>query len=306
MKVAIAFVLVVAIWSTTPLAIQWSGMDIGPLLGLLLRMASSFVLCALLMILLRLPFVRDKQAIYSYIVAGFGLSLAMAFVYLAAQRIPSGLIAVVFGLTPMMTGVFAYWWLQEKITYTMIGGMILGLVGLYIIFMPGKALSSVDQWGVGLIFMSTLLHSVSLVLMKKFSSHLNPLNSSTGGLLFALPVYVFLWVAMEGQIPQTIPMRPLLSILYLSVIGSVVGFSLFYFLLKNISAGKVSLITIFTPVIALWIGKNFNAEIIETKIMVGCNCILAGLILYQWGDLFFKKFRPGVNTENKADNNLPI
>ena len=75
------------------------------------------------------------RACYVYSAAGVAIYGAMLAVYWGAQYIPSGLISVVFGLTPIVTALFAQWLLQEAaFTPWKILGALLGVAGLVSIF----------------------------------------------------------------------------------------------------------------------------------------------------------------------------
>ena len=104
MSVPAAYIGVILIWSTTPLAIKWSGEGAGYLFGVTARMVIGVLLALLVLALLRRPMQWHRKARLSYLVAGGSIYGAMLTIYWAAQFIPSGWISVVFGLTPIMTG----------------------------------------------------------------------------------------------------------------------------------------------------------------------------------------------------------
>ena len=73
-----------------------------------------------------------------------------------------------------------------------------------------------------------------------------------------------------------------MAIVYLALFGSVIGFILYYYTLKNLDAGQVALITLITPVLAMLIGHVFNHESIDSKTVSGAGLVLVGLVSYQW------------------------
>lgn len=114
MSAPAAYLAVVVIWSTTPLAVKWSAEGAGFLLGAVGRMGLAAVFCLALThgLRLRLPF--DRTARRTYAAASIAVYGAMLCVYWASQYVPSGLIAVLFGLTPFVTALFARWLLDER------------------------------------------------------------------------------------------------------------------------------------------------------------------------------------------------
>ena len=74
-------------------------------------------------------------------------------------------------------------------------------------------------------------------------------------------------------------------LLALGVVGSVIGFTLFFYLLKHVTANTTALITLITPVLALLLGAAINHEPVSMRIWAGTALVLSGLALHQWGGL---------------------
>jgi len=71
------------------------------------------------------------------------------------------------------------------------------------------------------------------------------------------------------------------------VVGSVLGFVLYFYVLRRVEANRVALITLVTPVIALFLGQEINGEDIGRRAPMGTAIILAGLACCHWGDHWF-------------------
>ncbi|MHB8745345.1 MAG: DMT family transporter [Gammaproteobacteria bacterium] len=285
MPIVVAFLAVILIWSTTPLAIQWSSEGGGFLFGVAARMWLGALFCLAFMGLFSVPLPRHRAALRTYVAAGFGIYGALSCVYWSAQFIPSGLISVLYGLTPLVTGLLAALWLQEKaFSPARIAGMLLGFGGLLIIFgqsLVGQPLAFAGMLGV---LLSVVLHSVSSVWVKRIAAGIPAMAVAGGGLLVAAPLYLLTWLVLGGPAPHTLTTRAGLAILYLSLMGSVAGFVLFYYLLQHLSASRTALITLIAPVIALGLGQALNHEHIAPRTVLGAALILGGLALHQWGD----------------------
>jgi len=283
-SVPAAFIGVIVIWSTTPLAIKWSGEGPGFLFGVSARMLIGTLLCLALMRLARVALPWDRAARRTYMAAGAAIYASMLCVYWAAQQIPSGLISVLFGLTPLMTGVFASLWLDEQsFTPPKLLGMLAGLAGLVFVFGDGLTLGAASAYGVAALLVSVILHAISAVWVKRIGAHVSAMAVTGGGLLMALPFYLITWTLFDGAWPQTLPTKAVWSIVYLGVFGSVVGFILYYYALKNLEAGRTALITLVTPVLALLLGNTLNGETVGVPVAIGTALILSGLAVHQWG-----------------------
>lgn len=289
LPVILAYIGVVIIWSTTPLAIKWSGEGVGFIFGVAARMVIGATLVLLLTIIWyrRLPL--HSKALQVYSVAGIAIFGSMMAVYWGAQYIPSGLISVIFGLTPIITSWLATRFLLEtSFTGLKILGAVTGILGLVIIFSEQINIGEQAPWGIGAVLVSVILHSISSVGIKKINANLPALIVTSGGLLLSLPFFIVTFLLMPGALPDEYPLRAIWSIVYLGIMGSAVGFVSYYFLLQNLNASTVALITLITPVTALWLGHLFNNEPISLYVWSGTGLVLLGLGLHQWGGLLFR------------------
>lgn len=135
MSVPAAYLGVMLIWSTTPLAIQWSSAGWGYLFGVSGRMVLGALVCIILLQVFKPGMPWHRSARLTYVAAGFSIYGAMISVYWGAQFVPSGLIAVFYGLNPFFTGMIAALWIQEKgITPGKLIGIGFGISGLASIF----------------------------------------------------------------------------------------------------------------------------------------------------------------------------
>lgn len=285
MSVPAAYVGVILIWSTTPLAIKWSTVGTGFLFGVTGRMVIGLCLASMLVALWRLPMKWHRRARKTYLAAGLGIYTTMITVYWSSQFIPSGWISILFGLTPIVTGVMAANWLGEKVlTPAKLGGMVLGLTGLMVVFYKGSHVDSSAWMGICGIVVAVVFYSASGVWVKQINAQLHGLVVTTGGLAVSVLLFLLTWFLTNAEWPREIEQRTGLAILYLGVIGSVLGFALYFFVLKKVSATRVALITLMTPVIALILGNVLNNEPLTLTVGFGTGLILSGLALFEFGE----------------------
>lgn len=288
-RISTAYLGVIAIWSTTPLGIQWSTLGSSYAFAVMVRMLIGWAICLIGLRVARMALPLDVNARKLYAASGLSMFSAMLCTYWGAQHIPSGLISVIFGLSPLATGVFATWWLRtHELTPLRIVGLALSLVGLWVIFgqpWPGDSHATA---GILAVILGMTLQALGLVWIKRIGLERNepPLTSlaiTTGSLSVGTPLFVIAWLGADGgHLPADVSLRTTLSIIYLGVFGSVVGFTLYYYVIKHLDAGRVALITLITPVTALLLGQTLNHESIPTSGWLGIALIGAGLVLYEW------------------------
>ncbi len=286
MSVPAAYLGVIIIWSTTPLAIKWSSDGGDFLFGLVSRMAVGLAVCLIVMQLLRVKMPWRRDARRTYLIAGTGLYGAMMCVYWGAQFIPSGLIAVLFGLTPAVTAIMAATWLNERsLTPVKIIGLISGIGGLAFIFADKTHLGSLASYGIAAVLVAAVLHSGSAVAIKRIGTQLPAMATTAGALMVATPLYLLTWLSFGSAPPAAVSTRSMLAIVYLGVFGSALGFILYFYALKHVEASRIALIPMITPVLALLMGLLLNHERIATSVWVGTALILTGLLFIEGEEL---------------------
>jgi len=286
MKVASVYLSVVLIWSTTPLFIRLSVDSLDFVQASALRMWISLALCFVMMRVLSIPFRLTREAFYRYFVGAMAVSGAMLCVYWSAQTLPSGLIAVVWGLSPLVVSLYCLVLIpQTRLSVKQVLCMLLAVFGLYTIFAQGVSVGAHLVAALLVLLLGVNFHSVSSVLLQRLhifkpENAMHPLEQTTGALLLSAPVYGVMWLAFSGPLPETISHTSIMAILYLATLGSVAGNTRCYYLLNNMTASSVALITIITPVLALLLGAYVADEALHARTWIGASFILVALVIY--------------------------
>ncbi len=306
MSVPLSYISVILIWTTTPLAIKWSSEGVGFAFAVSSRMLLGAAVAVLLTVFMRLDIPWHKPAIKTYLFSGLGIASSLFFVYWASQYIPSGWISLIFGLSPIITGVLMFvLYGENEFSKDKILGLILGLAGLALIFTTGLELSINAVMGLAAVLLSTIIYSFTAIKVKQHNQGIPALTITATGLMFAMPLYALIWYLFDGDIPEEISPRAGMSILYLAFFGSVVGFALFFYILKHVSATRVSLITLVTPVTALLLGKYLNNEPLSLQITAGAVMILTGLASYEF-DSITRRVRTDDDRNRDRDQKLKL
>ena len=282
MSLPAAFVSVILIWSTTPLAIKWSAMGAGFSFAVLSRMAIGMLLCALLLSIFRIRLPLHSRALHSYLASGSSMCGTMVLAYWSSQYVSSGMISVLFGLSPLITSFGAMLWLKEAaLTPGKLAGMLLGLAGLVLVFWGGLDLGPGAALGLFALLMAVVIQALGLVWIKRVGDDSPPLATTMGSLTVALPLFFIAWYLADGQWPSQIGTRTAAAIVYLGVVGSVLGFVLYYYMIKHMDTGRIALINLITPVLALLLGQALNGEAVLPQVWSGTALILLGLMLHR-------------------------
>ncbi|MGJ0485478.1 MAG: DMT family transporter [Methylomicrobium sp.] len=283
MRIAVAYVSVVVLWATTPLAIKWSSEGPGFLFGVTGRMVIGLACISLVLLFRKQSLIWHRKARLTYLAAALQIYGSMIVVYWAAQFIPSGWISVLFGLTPLITALLARLWLGlRELNFSKLLSYLLGVGGLALMFGSAMTMGRNAVLGIAAVILGTFLHSFSALWIKRIDAGLPALTQVAGGLLIALPAYLLTWSILDGEWPTHFTPMSIASIVYLGMIATTAGFVLYYYLLLHLAATRVALITLISPVLALLLGHTVNQEPITLNVLAGALSICSALLLHEY------------------------
>lgn len=284
-NLALTYALLVFIWATTPLAIVWSVSDLHLMWALLLRFFIALPLAVIILLILRTPFPTHRQAVHSYIAGSFSLIGSQIFTYAATQYLSSGMIALMFGLAPIMAGLIGRFAFGQQLYKLQWLGMAIAVSGLAIICLSG-ANQHVHPFGIILMLISVFVYSFSIFWVKKVNAQIQPMAQATGSILvssiFASCFIPFIWQYAPTHLPEA---KSLFALIYTVLMASLVAMFCYFKLIQNIQATTLSLTTVITPMIAMIIGAALNHEQLSIMVFVGAFIILSGLFLYFYKDI---------------------
>lgn len=278
--------LLVLIWASTPLAIVWSVQDINLYWALALRFFIALPLAAVILYLSRIPFPFNGHALHSYLAGACSFIGSQIFTYMATSYLSSGIIALMFGLAPIMTGLIGHFVFRVHLRRLQWLGMMIAVCGLGIICLGGSG-QHVHPIGIMLMLLSVLIYCVSIFWIKKVNAPVEPMAQALGSIgisvLFSLCMLPFIWSEAPAQLPAA---KSLFSLLYASVMASLIAMFCYFKLVRNIQASTLSLTTVMTPILAILIGALLNNEKLTMMVLFGAAVLLSGLLIY-----FYQDFR---------------
>lgn len=284
MRLVLAYVGVVLIWTTTPLGIKWSSVGVSFIFGVTARMSIGLLCLLLLMLISRTRLRLDRAALKTYVAVAMQVYASMLLTYWGAQFIPSGWISVIYGLSPFMTAFMAAAILRERsLGIGKILSYLIGVSGLAVMFSSAIDLNLQAVEGMAALLAATFLHAISAIWVKKIHAELPAMAQITGGLLLSLPLYFVTWYWLDqAYIPEIPAEQTVWAILYLGLIATPIGFALYYYVLARLPATNVAMINLMTPILSLLLGYFANQEALTIKVLVGTGLIMLALGLHSW------------------------
>jgi drug/metabolite transporter (DMT)-like permease len=281
MKARLVWLILCGIWGSTWLFIKLGLADLPPITFAGIRFVIS---CAVLFPLVRmrrlsLPVRRSDWWLLVF-TGILSFSLNYGLVFWGEQHISSGLAALLQATMPAFGLVLAHFHLPgERMTWVKIAGVILGVCGVGVVFSNQLAISGRQALlGCVALVLSAFFGAYSNVLVKAHGKNLNPAIIAAGQMFFGVIPLLLVGVAFEGN-----PMQfrwtatAIVSLVYLAVVGSVIAFLLYYWLMQNMDVTKTMLISLVTPVVAVILGMLALNEELSWRTLAGGAMIIAGI-----------------------------
>jgi drug/metabolite transporter (DMT)-like permease len=275
------------VWGTTWVAIKVSLEGLPPFLGASARFSIALLLLLIYIKWKNIPLKMRKRDFRIVSLSAFLMyTLDYGLIYWGEQYLSAGVTAIFFATFPLFTGIYAtFLFRKESFKWTKFLGLILGLIGVTIVFFEQLIFTQFQHKvisGIIAIITGAACGAMSVVLVKKFLSHIKPVSLSFHQMLQGV-LFLFLFgLLLENPQNINLSLRVGFAVLYLGAMGSALAFALYYWLLQQFTATTLSLIIYITPIIALFVDYLVFGEIIQFRAVLGMMTIFAGIALVQF------------------------
>ena len=283
MKSRLVWLLLCGIWGSTWLFIKLGLEDLPPLTFAGIRFVIAAAIVFALIAVRRIPIPKKKRDWVLLAVTGvLSFTLNYGLVFWGEQYISSGLAALLQSTLPLFGLIIAHFYLPgERMTWPKILGVLLGVFGVGVIFSNQLQMSGPRAvWGSAALVLSAFCAAYANVLVKAYGLNLQPSVLAGGQMLFGLLPLLLIGIPLEGN-PLNYRWTPIavLSLLYLAIVGTVIAFLLYYWLMHNMDVTKTMLIALVTPVTAVILGMLVLKEEMHWRTLIGGAMIISGLAL---------------------------
>lgn len=304
MKARIVWLILCVIWGSTWLFIKIGLADLPPITfaGIRFLLASLILTSLVLARRAQWPRARSEWTL----IATVGLlqfTLNYGLVFWGEQHISSGLAAVLQATFPAFGLVIAHFYLpQERLTTGKVLGVLLGVFGVAVIFSDQLSIGGKLAFlGSIALVLSAFFGSYGNVLVKAYAGKIDPMVLAACQMIFGFVPLLLLGVITEGNpLHFRWTTMAVVSMIYLVVVGSVIAFALYYWLVRNMEVTKTMLIALVTPVVAVLLGMIVLEEKFNWRLLAGGACIISGI-----GLIVLRKRHKNVSTGEEEPELIP-
>jgi len=284
-KTLLAFAIIYFVWGSTYLAIRVGVREVPPLLLAAMRFLFAGLALYGWMIAKgeRSPTTREWKSASLLAILIFVFDYGLLF--WAEQRVPSGIAAVVMATIPAFIAVAEIFVLRtQELTLRLTLALLIGIAGVAVLMSRSLNLGGapVDRKGAMALIFASISWSVATVIARKLPLPTSKVMSS-GAQMLAGGVFLTLAAAALGEFgnfhPSAISLGAWLSLLYLVVAGSIIGFTAYVWLIHHESPTKVGTYAYVNPVVAVLVGYVLGGEALGTRTILGTLFILISVIV---------------------------
>jgi len=282
-KTLLAFGIIYFVWGSTFLAIRIGVREVPPLLLAAMRFLVAGIVLYGWMILRGERSPSKRQWMSASLLAVFLFLMDYGLLFWSEQRVPSGIAAVMLALIPAFMALSEIIFLRtQKMTVRLGTALLIGIVGVAVLMSPWLNLGGapIDPLGAAALIVASISWSAASALARKLELPPSKVMSSgaqmlAGGVLLALAGSAF--GEFRDFHPSAVSREAWLSLLYLIVAGSIIGFTAYVWLIHHESPTKVGTYAYVNPVVAVLVGYFLGGEALGLRTILGSAFVLIGV-----------------------------
>lgn len=281
MKPLLVWLLLCIVWGTTWIFIKLGLADLPPVSFAALRFTVACLILLPILLVQKIEFPKGGNIWIIIVITGLlQFFFNYGLLFWGEQHITSGLAAVLQATIPAFGLVLARIYVGEQITGLKIVSILLGLCGVAVIFREQLFLNGQMAFlGSLAVVVGAFGAAYASVLTKAKGIGTNPASLVFGQMLIGQIPLWFVGLTTEGNPLKFLwTWQAVICVLYLAIIGSIIAFWLYYWLLSKIDVTRAMMISFVTPLVAVFVGSYFG-EKLDINTLFGGILILLSVFL---------------------------
>jgi drug/metabolite transporter (DMT)-like permease len=283
-KTLLAFAIIYFVWGSTYLAIRIGVHEVPPFLLAGMRFVAAGLALYLWAIARGESTPNQRQWASISLLAIFFFVLDYGLVFWAEQRVPSGVTAVVMATIPVFIALSEMIFLRtQKLTAPLVSALAIGVGGVAVLISRSLNLGGapIDPAGVVALIVGSMSWSIASVFTRVLPLPTSKAMSS-GAQMLTGGVFLVITAAALGEFhdfhPASVSHEAWLSLIYLIVAGSIIGFTAYLWLIHHESPTKVGTYAYVNPVVAVLIGYFLGGEALGARTILGTLLVLTSVV----------------------------
>ena len=272
--------LFVALWSTGFIGMKLGAPFAEPFTFMGLRMLLVLSILLVIIAFTRAPWPRNAVTVGHIAVAGLLVhaTYLCGVLFAIQMQLPLGFVALIAGLQPVLTAVFANQFLHERLNTRQWLGMTLGLAGVVLVVLSKYSLGTSNWPALGAAGVGLLGITFGTLYQKRFCANM---DLRTGGVIQYAATALLLWVLAFATETRTVQWTGqfVFALVWLSIVLSIGAIGLLYLLIRRGAASKVASLFFLTPSVTAVMAFLLFGESLRAQAIVGLLVTAAGVAL---------------------------
>jgi drug/metabolite transporter (DMT)-like permease len=284
-KALLAFAIIYLVWGSTFLAIRVGVHEVPPFLLAAMRFLVAGLVLYGWMIARGERSPSGRQWMSASLLAVLIFVIDYGLLFWAEQRVPSGIAAVMMATIAVFMALSEIIFLgTQRLTIRLGLALLIGIAGVAVLMSRSLNLGGapIDPIGAVALIIASMSWSVASVLTRKLPLPPSKVMSS-GAQMLAGGVLLTLTAASLGEFrnfhPATVSRGAWLSLLYLIVAGSIIGFTAYVWLIHHEAPTKVGTYAYVNPVVAVLVGYFLGGEPLGLRTILGTVFVLLSVVM---------------------------
>lgn len=284
-KTLTAFAIIYFVWGSTFFAIRVGVEQMPPFLLAAMRFFFAGLGLLVWTVIRREPAPRNREWPSILLLAAMIFVMDYGLLFWAEQRVPSGVAAVVLATIPAFMALAEIFILRtQRLTLRLALALLIGIAGVAVLTIKSLGLGSapVDAAGAGALILAAVSWSIASVLTRRLPLPASKVMSS-GTQMLAGGLMLTALSGVAGEFhrfhPANVSLGAWMALLYLTIFGSIIGFTAYLWLIHHESPTKVGTYAYVNPVVAVVVGYFWGAEPLRLRTILGTVCVLISVIV---------------------------
>ncbi len=282
MKKVLGYITLCLIWGNTWMAIKIGLSDLTPFFSLGVRyLIAGICLGAFLFLKDRTILIKKDQVKLIFLITFLNYIIPYSLVYWAEQHIYSNLTAVIYAMFPLNVALLSPFFLkEEKIGLYDYAGILIGFAGTMVIFTESLiSKMGFHFWGILAVYIGSISGALISIILKKDKTQYHPLKINLWPILFT-GIFITLFSLFVEDLERNVwSTSAVVSVIYLSIFGTVVGFTVYFWMIRQIKLILLSSISYVIPIVAIISGWIYLREMLTGYQIIGSLLVLAGIFI---------------------------
>ena len=208
------------------------------------------------------------------------ITIPFSLIAIGTNKIDSYLAAMLMSTTPITGSILAHFFIKdEKITFLKSFGIILGFVGILLLFFDKLIINESNYLFVLIVLLGSTFYSISGILILKKLKKSGNINVTTSTLIWSVITLLPLSFIFEDPFKSSPTLESTLSLIYLGVVATGFAWWLRFRILSNNGIVFQTQVAYLIPIFGVIFGAQILDEQITWKVLVSLVTIISGIFI---------------------------